>query len=396
MHYFTFIIAIIILTSPASSTSVFEKAKASFFGGLVGDALSLGAHYEYDAPKIKKMVGQYRDFLGPGEKMGGMTHGVGWGKHNYHPGKGAGDLSDAGEVAIMLLEYLTYNGGRYSFDGYAEYWLKRIREGYGQCNFHTVKDGKCPPGQKPGYLNGGSRQTLRNLAQRPNAKGDDRKHLAANVNCLVSATHFGPLLAVETDEKSLAEHAASTVYLSHSNEEPVKAAGFLSKSIYHIIHEGLNVDKALEVAAAEMNDDFITEKLETAKAKVEEVLDRKRPLSKEEFADDLALTSLARLWDVGKTEPIKVGKASPTEGALPGSLYFVLRYKHSLEEALVANAGVGGDSCARAMVIGMLLGAAHGMEGIPLRWMQNLNAAGHVNQMYDILAQMKRIDKSEL
>jgi len=32
--------------------------------------------------------------------------------------------------------------------------------------------------------------------------------------------------------------------------------------------------------------------------------------------DDPALTSMARLWDVGKTEPIKVGKASQTEKLL--------------------------------------------------------------------------------
>lgn len=40
--------------------------------------------------------------------------------------------------------------------------------------------------------------------------------------------------------------------------------------------------------------------------KVEEATDPQRSLSKEEFVDDLALTSMDRLWDVGKTEPIKV------------------------------------------------------------------------------------------
>jgi hypothetical protein len=29
-------------------------------------------------------------------------------------------------------------------------------------------------------------------------------------------------------------------------------------------------------------------------------------LGKQEFVDDLALTGMARLWDVGKSEPIKV------------------------------------------------------------------------------------------
>ena len=59
--------------------------------------------------------------------------------------------------------------------------------------------------------------------------------------------------------------------------------------------------------------------------KFKEATNPAMPLSKEEFVDDLAATSMARLWDVGKTEPIKVGKASPTEGTMPTSLYLVLK-----------------------------------------------------------------------
>ena len=70
------------------------------------------------------------------------------------------------------------------------------------------------------------------------------------------------------------------------------------------------------------------------------------------------------------SEPIKVGKASPTEGALPGSLYLALKYQHSLEEGLIANAGIGGDSAVRGMVVGMLLGAVKGRAGIPGRWIE--------------------------
>jgi len=36
---------------------------------------------------------------------------------------------------------------------------------------------------------------------------------------------------------------------------------------------------------------------------------RKEGLSEnQEFVDDLAMTSMARLWDVGKSEPIKAGR----------------------------------------------------------------------------------------
>ena len=41
--------------------------------------------------------------------------------------------------------------------------------------------------------------------------------MAADVNCLVAATHFLPLFLVSTDVKDLVTAATSTVYLSHRN-----------------------------------------------------------------------------------------------------------------------------------------------------------------------------------
>merc|ERR1712146_340291 len=98
--------------------------------------------------------------------------------------------------------------------------------------------------------------------------------------------------------------------------------------------------------------------------KVAEATDPSTDLYKERFVDDKALTSMARLWDVGKTEPIKVGKASPTEGTLPGAIYFIVKY-NDLAAAAQANAEVGGDNASRSIPIGMVLGAYQGVEGVP-------------------------------
>jgi hypothetical protein len=70
--------------------------------------LIIGSHYEYDAKKIKEAYGgkTIDTLLGPGEHMGGMTHGVGWGARNYHPGKHAGDNTDYGDGNLFVLEYL--------------------------------------------------------------------------------------------------------------------------------------------------------------------------------------------------------------------------------------------------------------------------------------------------
>merc|ERR1711957_814199 len=99
--------------------------------------------------------------------------------------------------------------------------------------------------------------------------------------------------------------------------------------------------------------------------KVREATDPENTLSKEEFVDDLAATSMARLWEVGKSEPIEVGKASPTEGTLPTSVYLILKYEDDFVGGMKANAMVGGDNASRSVAVGAVLGAIHGVEAIP-------------------------------
>ena len=81
--------------------------RGATLGALVADALCLGSHYEYDAAAIKAAYGgRIEAYMAPGEKMGGTTHGVGWGRRNYHPGQKKGDQTDYGEYALLMLEYL--------------------------------------------------------------------------------------------------------------------------------------------------------------------------------------------------------------------------------------------------------------------------------------------------
>lgn len=102
---------------------------------------------------------------------------------------------------------------------------------YGSCNFQTVAAGSpCPSGTKPGYINGGSRRTLQALQQQPHASGSQRKRLAANVNCLVAATHFLPLFLTHSSENEAVQAAVDTVFISHNNPDPIAAAEFLARA----------------------------------------------------------------------------------------------------------------------------------------------------------------------
>merc|ERR1719460_3309775 len=124
----------------------------------------------------------------------------------------------------------------------------------------------------------------------------------------------------------------------------------------------------MEQSVAEMVQDrrhFCSAQLQKGIQKFEEATDPNRPLSKEEFVDDLAATSMARLWDVGKSEPIKVGKASPTEGTLPTSVYLILKYQNDFVGGVKANAMIGGDNASRSIAVGAILGAYHGVDAIP-------------------------------
>lgn len=377
-----------IKTLETNSKSILSRIQYSFKLGLIGDALSLGGHYEYDAKKIKKMGG-YSNYAKPGED----NNGVGWGTANYHPGKIAGDITDTGEVAVMLLKNIVEDKA-YTFDSYAAFWKKQIDEGYGSCNFQSVgRDAKeCPPGTKPGYINGGSRRTLQMLAQYPNAKGDARKQLASNANCIFGATHFLPLFLLygnnKPNEENLVEDAKSTSYISHNNPDPIAAAEFLTRTLYRMFYQNMNLPEALNDSAAKMNHNLISKWLKDAQNKVIEATDPNSALSKEEFVDDISITTMSRLWDVGRSEPIKIGKASPTEGALPSALYFSLKYKDDIEAGLIANANCGGDSAARGIVIGMLLGAQNNLEEFPSthRWISGLNMMKEVENLMEKLS----------
>merc|ERR1719389_1234416 len=140
----------------------------------------------------------------------------------------------------------------------------------------------------------------------------------------------------------------------------------------------------MELTAKQMGPWYV-DKANQGIAKFEEATNPKQPLSKEEFVDDLASTSMARLWDVGKSEPIKVGKASPTEGTLPTSVYLILKYQDDFTAGVKANAMIGGDNASRSVAVGLVLGAWNGVKAIPEDLQKTLNAWKKCDKMMNKL-----------
>jgi ADP-ribosylglycohydrolase len=346
-----------------------ERIKGAFFGAIVADALCLGSHYEYDAKKIYKAYGNklIEKFMSPGEMMGGQTHGIGWGERNYHPGKKAGGTTDAGDYNILVLEYLASLSGSpepFNVTNMIPHWMKRLENGWGSwiCTMTKETYGQVRQGVPVERLGGIS-----------NAMAI--RHVAAH--------------AYYDTEDEVVDVARKSMF-THRDVQALGGGEFFARVTHRVINRE-TPSNAIESVALEMGG-FFQDKVAQAIAKVKEVTDESSALSQETFADDLAITSMARLWDVGRSEPIKVGKASPTEGTLPGAVYFILKYENEedgLKQALQANTMVGGDNASRAIAIGMVLGAHKGVNAIPLEWKETLDEWDYCEEMLNGLPLLK-------
>ncbi|HIQ46806.1 MAG TPA: ADP-ribosylglycohydrolase family protein [Sulfurovum sp.] len=346
-----------------------EAIKGAFFGALAGDALCLGSHYEYDAQKIYAAYGNksIETFMSPGEMMGGQTHGIGWGERNYHPGKKAGGTTDYGDYNILVLEHLaaTADPPR-AFDVAAliPHWMNRLTNNWGSwiCTMTRETFAQVQAG-KPVHMLGGISNAMA------------IRHVAAH--------------AYYDDEETLAEVARKSMF-THTSEEALSGGEFFARVTHRVI-EGAHPRDAMEEVAIHMSP-FISSKVSQAIGKYQEATDENTQLSKEPFVDDLALTSMAKLWDIGRSEPIRVGKASPTEGTLPGSVYFILKYadeEEGLKQALQANTMVGGDNASRSIAIGMVLGAYKGIDAIPKVWKESLDDWEYCDNLLNKLPLLK-------
>lgn len=339
-------LAVSAVTGASDAPTLEDRVRGSLIGALVADALSLSTHYEYDANKIKKFYGAIDRYYAPGEKTGGETHGIGWGARNFHNGNGhpggakrAGENTDYGDYSLLVAEHLAASETeRFDVESFVPRWLEAMQ---------SWRSWVCSM----------TRTTVQQVQQGTPIERLGGMSNAMSFRCAAGVAYF--------ESEDDAAHCARTSMFTHRETTALEGGEFFMRVAHRVAHKGLAPRAAIEAVAAESQSEFVQSKVRQALDKVDEATDPSAPLSKEEFADDLALTSMARLWDVGKSEPIKVGKASPTEGTLPGSIYFIVKYEDSLADAAVANAGVGGDSAARAVAIGAVLGAHLGASAVP-------------------------------
>jgi ADP-ribosylglycohydrolase len=300
-----------------------DKRQALVWGAFAADSLALGAHWIYDPQEIGERFGIVDRLLEPAPD-------------SYHAGKRAGEFTHYGDQTLVLLESVAAKGGAFDLHDFSMRW-RRLFQDY------------------RGYVDKATRATLENFKE-----GRNPRQSGSSSSDLAGASRIAPIVfALAGDPEACLEAARAQTAMTHNHPQVVEAAAFFALTTLRVL-EGRRPSRALAEAASEM----------PASPQLQEWVRR-----------GLESVALETVEVVGT-----FGRGCPVEAAFPATIHLMARHEEDFREALVANVMAGGDSAARGLLVGMVLGAYHGPEVIPSQWIEGLRARPVIASHLEALA----------
>jgi ADP-ribosylglycohydrolase len=337
------------------------RIRGALWGMFVGDALAMPVHWYYNVAALRRDFGVIRDYQAPrashpssimalastgrggrgsqdGDVVGsvilkGKRHHWGQANRHYHQGMQAGDNTLNLLCARVLLRALAA-AGRYDPADFLRDYIA----------FMTA-----PDTHNDTYAESCHRDFFANYARglAPEHCAGAEGHDTASIGGLVG---LPPVVFVALRQGGpAAANAAALIQLrlTHRSGKLERYALEYSDLLVRLMQDASAQIAPLACAA--------TERLDFPATAVIERIRRKHQSDQDVIGGLLS-------------------SACYIDQSLPAVLYLAARYADDFEAALIANANVGGDNCHRGAVLGALLGAAMGLEGIPERWIQGLTA----------------------
>ena len=295
------------------------NAQAMLMASFVGDALSLGVHWIYNTNVIDKKWGPVENYIKPE-------------RPTYHPTKDLGDFTHYGDQTLVLLQSMAGSSG-YRLTHFAKSWQ----------DFFDSYDG---------YFDGATKDTLDNIAA-----GKDITEAGSGSDDLAGAARIAPLVyRYHQDENKLIETVRSQTALTHNNPEVIDSAEFFARVTLRVLQDAAPVAAINKV----VEDGFSREPYGQW---VKDGLDSKEIDTRQAMLD--------------------FGQACEIEMAFPCVIHLIGKYETNLSQGLIENSMAGGDSAARGLVTGMILGAHLGLEAIPRKWLTELKAYDRIVELMD-------------
>ena len=284
------------------------KAQAMVMASFAGDSLALGAHWIYDTLQIESQFGRIEGLLGPVP-------------NSYHATKNRGEFTHYGDQTMVLLESLAARK-RFDLSDFSERW-RSLFKAYS------------------GYMDQATKGTLMNFDA-----GADPTASGSPSNDLAGAGRIAPLIyASRNDLEGLVEAARAQTGMTHKNPPVIESAEFFARVAWKVL-EGASPVSAIREAAKEPFQDV--------------------PIA-EWVSDGLDSVNLESVPAI-----VGFGQSCHAPQAFPGVIHLIAKYENNLKDALIENVMSGGDSAARGMLVGLVLGAWLGPESIPEEWVTGL------------------------
>ena len=285
-----------------------DKAKAMVMASFLGDSLALGAHWIYDTRVIKENFGRVETLLKPPS-------------NSFHATRDKGEFTHYGDQALVLLQSVSsYHG--FDLQDFFQKW-QQLFENY------------------DGYVDQATRMTLSNIRS-----GKSAEESGSPSNDLAGASRIAPIVyAHRADLEKVIKAAETQTRMTHRDAHTVESAAFFGRVVFHVLEGTAPVEALTRVTDEHFRDTRIADW-------VKQGLDSK---------DEDTVETITRF-----------GQTCHTPDAFPGVVHLISRYEDDLKEALVQSVMAGGDSAARNMMAGMVLGARVGYENLPQDWLSGL------------------------
>jgi ADP-ribosylglycohydrolase len=241
-------------------------------------------------------------------------------ENSFHPTKRAGELTHYGDQALILLESIAEHKGL-DIGYFAEKWYSAM-------------------GTYTGYRDHATKDTLKNFAS-----GKSDPPFGSGSTELGGAVRIAPLIyALRQDRDRLLTAVREQTAMTHNDPQVVESAAYLADVLLFILG-GLTPSDAFEKAADDHKE-------------LQKWVDK--GLQSKGQATRATIKAFGQMCNVS--------------AALPSVIHLATTHGNDLKSALVENVMAGGDSAARGMAVGMVLGAHLGLQSIPDQWLQELKA----------------------
>ena len=288
---------------------------------FAADSLALGAHWIYDTESISKTFGKVDTFLEPAP-------------NSYHATKERGAFTHYGDQAFVLLESLAAKKG-FDLSAFSARW-RALFDDYNGYMDHATTD------TLSNYASGGSHED-------PGSTSED----------LAGAARIAPLVYVyRHDPEKLVESAESQTQMTHNSPLTIDSAAFFARVAWQVLEGAQPVEAMKDVSREHFGGSPVSRWVQAGLATKDK--------------DSVSTIS-------------KFGQSCHTEEAFPGVVQLIARYHNDLKEALIQSVMAGGDSAARGMIVGMVLGAHLGSAGLPQQSLNELKKKERISALIERL-----------